>query len=351
MNLKDRMILEDYRKNKQDFVEMGDIVNNKLHEIVEKCNVKAFAIEHRVKKEKSLIGKLHRSEGYYNQFSDLMDILGARIICSFSDEVDILGKEIEKEFVIDKINSSDKRALIKADSFGYLSLHYICSLKESDEYDSRLCKWRFEIQIRTALQHVWSDIEHDMGYKSEFGVPRGVVRGFSRVAGLLEIADDEFVRIRDIMKNYTENIRQRIVNNTADDIIIDSISLAEYMKRNLKMQEFLHELASFSDAQIDEISPENYIEQLEWFHITTIGQLQNLLKTYKQSALDMAKNALTNSDLDIISSNAALLYLCRAKLVHEYSKEQALQFLMINSKDEKRAQRLVNYIYRYKDKI
>ncbi len=351
MNLKDRMILEDYRKNRQDFVEMGNIVNDKLHEIVENAHIKTFAIEHRVKTEKSLIGKLHKSEGYYNQFSDLMDILGARIICSFSDEVDILGKEIEKNFVIDTVNSSDKRALIKADSFGYLSLHYICSLKESDEYDSRLCKWRFEIQIRTALQHVWSDIEHDMGYKSEFGVPRGVIRGFSRVAGLLEIADDEFVRIRDTMKEYTENIRQRIINNTADDILIDSISLSEYMKRNIKMQDFLKELASFSNAQIDEISPENYIEQLEWLHITKIGQLSNLLETYKESALTMAKNALSNSDLDIISSNAALLYLCRAKLIQEYSPDQAIQFLMINSKDEKRAKRLVNYIYRYKDKI
>lgn len=52
MNLKDRMILEDYRKNRQDFVEMGDIVNNKLHEIVEKAHIKTFAIEHRVKTEK-----------------------------------------------------------------------------------------------------------------------------------------------------------------------------------------------------------------------------------------------------------------------------------------------------------
>ena len=351
MNLKERMIVEDYRKNRDDFVEIGEIVNNKLHEIVEQSNVKAFAIEYRVKKEKSLIGKLHRSDGYYNQFSDLLDILGARVICYFSDEVDVVGKEIEKAFIIDKENSSDKRALIQADSFGYVSLHYICSLKKSDAYDERLCQWRFEIQIRTALQHIWSDIEHDMGYKNEFGVPRAVIRGFSRIAGLLEIADDEFVRIRDNMKSYTENIRQHIINNTADDISIDMISLSEYMKSNIKMQEFLHELASFSDAQIDFNDPDNYIEQLKWFNITKIGQLQDLLKSYKQSALEMAKNALTNSDLDIISSNAGLLYLCRAKLIHEYAQEQAISFLMISLKDEQRAQRSVKYIYRYKDKI
>ena len=38
---------------------------------------------------------------------------------------DKIGKKVEEAFVIDWENSVDKRALIKADSFGYLSLHYI----------------------------------------------------------------------------------------------------------------------------------------------------------------------------------------------------------------------------------
>lgn len=58
----------------------------------------------------------------------MTDILGARVICYFGDDVDKVGKLVEQSFVIDWENSSDKRALIKADTFGYLSLHYICSL-------------------------------------------------------------------------------------------------------------------------------------------------------------------------------------------------------------------------------
>ena len=64
-----------------------------------------------------------------------------------------------------------------------------------------------------------------MGYKSEFGVPRVVVRQFARLAGLLELADDEFVRIRSRMQDYTEEIRKKIALGCADDVLIDIISL------------------------------------------------------------------------------------------------------------------------------
>ena len=85
----------------------------------------------------------------------------------------------------------------------------------------------------------WAAINHDLGYKSEFGVPRSVAREFSRIAGLLEIADDEFVRVRDDMKAYTEEIRKKIIENKADEVHIDMISLNEYVKRNGKMQELI----------------------------------------------------------------------------------------------------------------
>ena len=152
--------------------------------------------------------------------------------------MDKIGRLIEKLFVIDWENSSDKRALIKADTFGYLSLHYICSLPKDAGYPDELCSKRFEIQIRTILQHAWAAINHDLGYKSEFGVPRAVTREFARLAGLLEIADDEFVRTRDHINRYAEETREKIINDNADDVLIDMISLREYMKRNRRMRNF-----------------------------------------------------------------------------------------------------------------
>lgn len=331
MNLKNRIILEDYRKNREDFVALGDIVQKKLQDITAKNHVKIFSIEHRIKKEASLKGKLERNRRY-NYFEEITDILGARVICYFADEVDVIGEGIEQNFLVDWENSSDKRKQIRADSFGYLSLHYICSLPENQGYPEALCKWKFEIQIRTILQHVWSDIEHDLGYKSEFGIPRAVRRDFSRMAGLLEIADDEFVRIRDNVRMYTEDIRREIIENTADELPIDMVSLNEYVKRNKKMRKFLERLAALCQAEITEIDVTDYIRQLQWLKITTIGQVQELLKEDENMAYQLAKEALEGSDLDIIASSAGLRYLCRARLLKNgYSKSQIEEFLMLST--------------------
>lgn len=340
MNLINRMIVEDFRKNRDAFVKLGDIVHEMLRDIVKQTGMEVLGIEHRVKTENSLAGKLERNGDWYQCFDDLTDILGARVICYFSDEVDIIGKLVEKAFVIDWENSSDKRALISADTFGYLSLHYICSLPFGAGYPDEVCGKRFEIQIRTSLQHTWAQINHDLGYKSEFGVPREVVRNFSRIAGLLELADDEFVRAREQMKGYTARIRQSIIDNCADDVRIDMISLSEYVKRNLKMQRFLNELADITSAEISEANPDSYIQQLAWFGIRTLGGLQDMMERDHDLALELARKTLENSELDILASNVGLRYLCRAELIQgDYTLEQLIDFLTLSTGRTDRAQK------------
>ena len=277
-------------------------------------------MEHRVKQEASLAGKLERKSDKYRSLEDLTDILGARVVCFFGDDVDRIGKMIEELFVVDWENSVDKRALIKANSFGYLSLHYICSLRDEQGYPAELCGKKFEIQVRTTLQHTWASIEHDMGYKSEFGIPRIAVRQFARIAGLLELADDEFVRVRDTVNAYTDDIRQKIANDDADDVLIDSVSLQEYVLHNKRMRIFIGELAAIGGSEISEISPENYIEQLRWLGKKNLGDMELLLVENHDLALALAREALENTDLDILSSSVGLRFLCRAELLNKKYK-------------------------------
>lgn len=352
MNLKCKLILEDYRKQKEHFVTLGNVVHDMLANITKELGLTVLAVEHRVKEEKSLAGKLERKGDGYNTFEDITDILGCRVICFLSDEIDKIGKKVEEMFVVDWENSSDKRALLKENAFGYLSLHYICSLPFGDKWPDEICGIKFEIQIRTILQHAWSAIQHDIGYKSEFGVPREINRQFARLAGLLELADDEFVRARDNMIGYTEDIRKRIITDDADDVVINMISLNEYVLHNKNMQKLTKEIADISNAEISVIDPESYIAQLAYLGIKKLGDIERMIKENYGLAIALANKALSASNLDIVSSIVALRFLCRAELINkDYTFDKIVEFLKISLRDQDKAERQAKLLLKQKEDI
>ncbi len=172
--------------------------NDKLHELSSRekmligilCkenNINIHDVQTRVKNKASLKTKVKSNEKKYSKLTDITDVVGIRIITYFNDDVDRMAKVVEKEFKIDKENSVDKR-IIDADRFGYSSLHYIAEFSSERikflEYKN-FKNMKFEIQIRSVLQHAWAEIEHDLGYKNKIEIPEKIRRDFSRVSGLL----------------------------------------------------------------------------------------------------------------------------------------------------------------------
>ncbi|MEG1718940.1 MAG: hypothetical protein RR306_01315 [Clostridia bacterium] len=352
MNLKSKMIIEEYEKEKPNYIALGNVVDSKLRALIKEKHMNVLAIEHRVKEEQSLIGKLEIKGDKYKNLSEITDILGARVISFFSDDVDEIAMHIEKMFDIDWENSVDKRAQLSPEAFGYLSLHYICSLPFNGEYPKEICGKKFEIQLRSSLQHTWSAINHDLGYKSEFGVPRNIVREFSRVAGLLEVADEQFSHIKKSMADYCQDVRTRIADNKAENINIDMVSLKEYLLLNKKMRDFLSSLASICGAEISDIDPQSYIEQLSWLGMKTLGDLQNMLESNEELALALAECSLRNTELDILSSTVGLRFLCRAELLTKgYTEEKVAEFILLGTENKDRALRQAKRLFSQYDII
>lgn len=182
-----------------------------IRTLLEIEGIQFHSVTSRVKSKASVRQKLQRTDKR-REFNDLTDVFGVRIITYFRNEVDVVAKLIEREFIVDPENSVDKRSLLDPDRFGYLSLHYVLQLKsersalpENQGYKDI----RFELQIRSILQHAWAEIEHDIGYKSSSGVPDAMRRRFSRLAGLLELADDEFLGIREELARSASPRRSR----------------------------------------------------------------------------------------------------------------------------------------------
>ena len=340
MNAKEQLIMEEYREAKPDFERLEKEVAAILQDIADSCNIQIYAINHRIKEEKSLAGKLERKGDKYSSLSDITDILGTRVVCFFSDDVDKLAAQIEKRFEVDWNESIDKRKYLNVNTFGYLSVHYICSLKADGKYAPELLNKRFEVQMCSLMQHIWAVMEHDLGYKTKFGVPTAVKRDFFRLAGLLEIADEHFVSIRDMVSAYTKDVHERIIADTADDIPIDSVSLEEYMNNSKNMQNFLRTISNVCGAEISPQNPDNYLEQLDWLKKRNIGDLQQMLTDNYSLAMQMIEKVIAVSDLDILSSTVALRFLCHAELVNKrYSKDLIVDFFMLSMKSRERAEK------------
>lgn len=160
------------------------------------------SISSRTKTIDSFKEKISRPDKNYDQLKDITDIVGIRITTYFSDELDKVSELIKSQFKVDLENSIDKRKSLEPDKFGYMSLHLVAehnNIRTNLPEYSLFADMKFEVQIRSILQHAWAEIEHDLGYKSEIEIPNIVKRKFSRLSGLLELVDDEFVSIKNII--------------------------------------------------------------------------------------------------------------------------------------------------------
>lgn len=233
--------------------QLGAALEHIIREVLDARGIRVHSVVHRVKTELSTQRKLQKSE-VNRAPAALHDLLGLRIITYFRDEVDQAAKIIEEEFSIDAPNSVDKRAILDPDRFGYLSVHYVCMLAEDraglTEY-RRFSGQVFEVQIRSILQHAWAEIEHDLGYKSEAAIPRAVRRRFSRLAGLLEVADDEFVAIRSDLEAHQHEASEEVARGEWD-IPIDRDSLMAFVLVSDRVKELDQHLVDVAQGTLEE---------------------------------------------------------------------------------------------------
>ncbi|MDU2066064.1 MAG: hypothetical protein E6713_14675 [Sporomusaceae bacterium] len=192
-------ILDFYRENYDLYSAFIQDIQDRIQQLLLQEEISVHLIVSRLKTEESLRGKINKGRGKYREFEDITDVCGLRIITYFADDIDRVAKIIAKVLQVDPVNSIDKRKILAPNQFGYLSSHIIASLPDDviqQEPYRRFQNCKVEIQIRSVLQHAWAEIEHDLAYKTDTPVSSAVRRRFSRVAGLLEVADDEFCKLR-----------------------------------------------------------------------------------------------------------------------------------------------------------
>lgn len=335
-------IIEEYRNLRPAFEKMKEVILDALHKNFDQKGMYVTAVEARIKKENSLAGKLERKGYKYQQLSDITDILGCRIITFYLDDVDKISAIVDNIFDIDWNESVDKRKARDLISFGYSSLHYICRIPKSLYYDSnypQINEIRFEIQMRTALQHVWATLEHDIGYKSSMEMPQEYIRNLHRLAGMLELVDEQFSLIRTSINNYKRKVDTLVMGRKLSDVPLNQSTWQKYL--NVYPFDNLNQkIAAINQAEIHHTSLIPYCEILVSLGFQTLEDIHGLIQKYSESAYQLATFEIGNTDLDIISSTVAIQDLLIAYVISHDGDEDALTELFCKFSGESSYNRL-----------
>ena len=204
-----------------------------IKSLLKSSKIKYHIVEFRTKTTESLNEKISR-KNIKSITKDITDISGIRIILYYQDDVDKVSKLINDNFLIDKQNSINKAELYDSNQFGYLSIHHIVQLNNNRK---SLPEWKnfaslkAEIQIRTVLQHSWASISHELSYKKDYEIPQQLERKLFRLAGLFELADEQFLDIRDKHDNLDSTIEKLNKTNKAKELEINSLTLKHALEK------------------------------------------------------------------------------------------------------------------------
>ena len=313
LDLHGQMLMEQYHERQAVYHRLAQEALEALRQALKKQHVAVIALEHRVKTESSLAGKLELKGAKYHTLDDVTDIMGMRVVTFYSDDVDKVAAIVNEIFKVDWSNSVDKRKLHRLDSFGYNSLHYICTLPKSvvDDPDMPLLNdLRFEIQMRTALQHVWSTLDHDTAYKDGgVNIPREYQRQFGRLAGMLELVDDEFSRLRNVLTDYRRQMLALEASGQLDKVDLNS----DTFRRYLEAQPFARlnkRIAAINQAELYPVPMMPFLRVLQKLGFETLGEVNRLIEEHSDDAYRLAVSQLGTTDLDILSENIGLQNLC-----------------------------------------
>ncbi|HEY1216638.1 MAG TPA: hypothetical protein VGE93_23680 [Bryobacteraceae bacterium] len=245
--------------------------------------IKIHSLGGRVKEVSSFLEKITR-KSYHRPFEQMDDLVGFRIVCYFVSDLPRLREAIVSTFEVHE--ESDKIQEADPSTFGYMSQHYVCSLRATNtgpRYDL-LKGTRFEIQCRTILMDAWASVSHFLAYKGEQGIPSTLRRDFHALSGMFHIADRHF----ELLASGALQVEQQAVEDLADANAPDpelNLDSAIALLKSL----YPHRKASKRE------NVSEFVEEVSLFGYTTISALRGALRSTEKLAIAYEKEHPPNS--------------------------------------------------------
>jgi ppGpp synthetase/RelA/SpoT-type nucleotidyltranferase len=157
-------------------------------------------VQPRVKETESLLQKaFHRKKAYTDPYEQIEDKVGLRFVVLVEDDVRTIETEIESgaAWVAQKARDFAEEREERPYEFDYQSLHYVLRSKDELTFEGErvLANMPCEVQVRTLLQHAYSELTHDTIYKPSVTATPSLKRAAAKSMALIEATDGFFSEV------------------------------------------------------------------------------------------------------------------------------------------------------------
>jgi putative GTP pyrophosphokinase len=299
-----RNLIDEYEANISRYEKLASKVCGILEDRLKEEKVNFLSINSRVKSKQSISGKFDKKS--YSKIEELTDMVGIRIISYTESEIPKIEKILRECFHIHEEDCVNKSASMAINEVGYKSVHYVCDIGNDrakiSEY-KQFTDVRFEIQLRTILQHAWAEIEHDRNYKFSGELPKHLKRRFFLLAGTLELLDREFENLSQDIDIYAKEQQEKIDRNELD-IDIDTINVNEYIEKKFsnmveanttkKVIDEMRDFGLVTLGDVNKLIDSEYILHLSQYY----GGIKEYVKNTKITSMGLLRDVLMLSDIN-----------------------------------------------------
>lgn len=330
------LALERYRSEFSLYEQFASRLESLLNDLARNNGIRIHFSESRAKSPDSLIEKLNRpGKAYADPLNEVPDLVGVRLVLYYQDNVPQFGELVGQQFLLIEEEGDHQPERYSPDQFGYLSMHYIVRLNENRLV---LPEWapfgelRAEIQVRTLLQHSWAAVSHVLQYKREGDVPFALRRKLFRLAGLFELADEEFVAIR-LARDAIEGGTKLPADGVQGETYLDAPVIREFIDKSKELKRIVSKLAdlghrvSASESNIGEV-----VEECERLGIRGLRDLEKVVAADHRSFIQKVAKPGWGMDESFV------LYLL---LISAYADKFDLDYLLAHEWSEDIAERVL----------
>ncbi|MDE3766148.1 RelA/SpoT family protein [Sinorhizobium medicae] len=173
----------------------------------------------RLKDDQKLIEKaFYRNKDYKNPYEDITDKVGTRFVVLLGSEIRLVEEVLTtvQGWTFSRDRDYEEEQKKNPLKFDYAAVHFVVRPESDLDYEGvRIpAGTPCEVQIKTILQHAYSELTHDTIYKPQIEATPFMQRNAAKAMALLEATNDYFEKVNEDVNRALSNVRKMTADLT-----------------------------------------------------------------------------------------------------------------------------------------